>query len=106
MPLPDSVDGLDGRPEARNLVEMYAALADSTPAEVLLEYAGQGWGTFKPALADLAVARMAPISAEMARLMADPAEIDRILGRGAERAREVAAPILRRTYDIVGMLRS
>jgi tryptophanyl-tRNA synthetase len=105
-PLPDTVEGLDGRPEARNLVEMYAALADLTPAQVLEQYPSAGWGTFKPALADLAVERMAPISTEMARLMADPAEIDRILGQGAARAREIAAPILARTYDIVGMLRS
>ena len=104
-PLPETVAGLDGRPEARNLVEMYAALADITPAQVLKRYPGAGWGVFKPALADLAVARLGPISAEMARLMADPAEIDRTLATGAARARALAAPILARTYDIVGMLR-
>ncbi|MCC7321695.1 MAG: tryptophan--tRNA ligase [Rubellimicrobium sp.] len=105
-PLPDTVEGLAGRPEARNLVDIYAALADITPAEVLARYPGAGWGTFKPALADLAVEKLAPISGEMARLMADPAEIDRILARGAERAREIAAPILARTYEIVGLIRS
>jgi tryptophanyl-tRNA synthetase len=105
-PLPETVEGLEGRPEARNLVEIYAALSDTGPEAVLAEFAGAGWGTFKPALADLAVARLAPISGEMARLMADPAEIDRILARGAERAREIAGPILARTYEIVGLLRS
>jgi tryptophanyl-tRNA synthetase len=61
-------------------------------------------GHFKAELADLAVAKLAPISTEMARLMDQPDEIDRILTRGAERAREITAPILRRTYDIVGMV--
>ncbi|MHC0052412.1 tryptophan--tRNA ligase [Actibacterium sp. D379-3] len=105
-PLPDSIEGLEGRPEARNLVNIYAALADTTPAAVIADHAGQQFGTFKPSLADLAVAKLAPISGEMARLMQDPTEIDRILGRGAERAQEIAAPILERTYDIVGMVRS
>jgi tryptophanyl-tRNA synthetase len=104
-PLPESLEDLDTRPEARNLVDIFAALSDSTPEAVLAEHAGAGWGRFKPMLADLAVARLAPISAEMARLMADPAEIDRILARGAMRAREIAVPILARTYDIVGLVR-
>ncbi|MCL4130098.1 UNVERIFIED_CONTAM: hypothetical protein GTU68_065916 [Idotea baltica] len=103
-PLPDTVEGLADRPEARNLVNIYAALADMTAEQVIAEYAGQQFGRFKPALADLAVDRMAPISTEMARLMADPAEIDRILTRGATRAREITAPILRKTYDIIGMV--
>ena len=105
-PLPETLDGLKDRPEARNLVDIYAALTDTTPEAVIAEYAGAQWGTFKPMLADLAVAKLAPISGEMARLMADPAEIDRILGVGAEKARAIAAPILARTYEIVGMLRS
>ena len=92
--------------EAKNLVNIYAALAGHTPAQVIADYAGAQFGTFKPALADLAVEKLAPISTEMERLMNDPAEIDRILGRGAERAREIAAPILKQTYDIVGLLRS
>jgi tryptophanyl-tRNA synthetase len=75
-------------------------------AEVLAEVGGQQFSAFKPMLADLAVAKLSPISARMAELMADPAEIDRILARGAERARAVAAPILGRAYDIVGMIRS
>jgi tryptophanyl-tRNA synthetase len=105
-PLPETLEELDGRPEARNLVGIYAALADMTPEAVIAEHAGAGWGTFKPRLADLAVERLSPISTEMARLMADPAEIDRILGHGADKARAIAEPILRQTYDIVGLLRS
>ncbi len=102
-PLPDNLSDLDNRPEARNLVDIYAALSDITPDAVIAQYAGAGWGVFKPALADLAVDRLAPISAEMARLMADPAEIDRILAQGADKARVLAAPVLQRTYEIVGM---
>jgi tryptophanyl-tRNA synthetase len=105
-PLPETLEGLKDRPEARNLVDIYAALSDATPEAVITEYAGAGWGRFKPALADLAVEKLAPISDEMARMMADPAEIDRILGQGAEKARAIADPILRQTYDIVGLLRS
>lgn len=103
--LPETAEGLDGRPEARNLVNIYAALNDSTVDAVISEFAGQQFGTFKPKLADLAVAKLAPISAEMSRLMQDQGEIDRILARGAERGRELAAPILQKTYDIVGMVR-
>ncbi len=105
-PLPEALDGLKERPEAKNLVNIYAALADMTAEAVIAEFGGKGFGTFKPALADLAVARLAPIAEEMKRLMADPAEIDRILGDGAERADAIAAPILKRTFDIVGMIRS
>jgi tryptophanyl-tRNA synthetase len=105
-PLPDAADALDHRPDARNLVNIYAALADVTPQAVLDQHRGAQFGHFKVALADLAVDRMAPIASEMARLMDDPAEIDRILARGAERAREITVPILERTYDIVGMIRS
>ncbi len=104
--LPSDVAGLAGRPEAKNLVDIYAGLADMTPEQVIADYPGAGWGTFKPALADLAVAKLAPISDEMKRLMDDPAEIDRKLARGAERAREIATPVLKQTYDIVGLLQS
>jgi tryptophanyl-tRNA synthetase len=104
--LPAEIEGLKDRPEARNLVNIYAALADMTPAQVLGEYGGKGFGTFKPALADLAVAKLSPISTEMARLMADPAEIDAILGQGADKADAIARPILAQTYDIMGMVRS
>ncbi|SMX38980.1 tryptophan--tRNA ligase [Maliponia aquimaris] len=104
-PLPETVEGLEGRPEARNLVNIYAALADLTVEQVIAEHAGQPFGSFKPSLADLAVAKLAPISTEMKRLTQEPHEIDRILRRGSERAREIAAPILARTYEIVGMVR-
>jgi tryptophanyl-tRNA synthetase len=105
-PLPDAVAGLEGRPDARNLVNIYAALAETTQQAVLDEHAGALFGHFKMALADLAVSKLAPIAGEMQRLMADPAEIDRILGDGARRARALSAPILDQTYDIIGMLRS
>lgn len=105
-PLPDTVEGLKDRPEARNLVNIYAALAGQSPAEVVTAYAGAQFGTFKPALADLAVAKLSPITSEMNRLMQDPAEIDRILGQGAARAEAIARPILEEVYDIVGMIRS
>ena len=105
-PLPETLEGLKDRPEARNLVDIYAGLSNQTPETVIADYAGAGWGRFKPALADLAVAKLAPISGEMARLMNDPTEIDRVLAGGAERAEAIALPILHKTYDLVGMLRS
>lgn len=104
-PLPDSVDGLKDRPEAKNLVEIYAGLADMSAEQVISEYAGAQWGRFKPALADLAAAKLSPISARMSELMDDPTEIDRILAKGSEKARAVAEPILQKTYDIVGFVR-
>ncbi|WP_227271074.1 tryptophan--tRNA ligase [Roseobacter weihaiensis] len=103
--LPSEAAGLADRPEARNLVNIYAALSDQPVDAVLAEIGGQQFGTFKPQLADLAVAKLSPISQEMARLMNDPSEIDRILGRGAEQAREITAPILEKTYEIIGMVR-
>jgi tryptophanyl-tRNA synthetase len=105
-PLPDNPEGLRDRPEAKNLVNIYSALSGQSVAEVVTEFAGAQFGAFKPKLADLAVAKLSPITTEMNRLMADPAEIDRILGDGAERAEAIARPILNRTKDIVGMIRS
>lgn len=105
-PLPETLEGLDGRPEARNLVNIYAALANVTPEAVVAEFAGAQFGAFKPKLADLAVEQLSPLSTEMSRLMADPAEIDRLLGQGADRAAAIAEPILTETYNIVGLLRS
>ncbi len=105
-PLPDTLDGLKNRPEAKNLVNIYAALAGETPEAVVARFAGAQFGSFKPALADLAVARLAPISTEMTRLMRDPAEIDRILGQGAERAEALARPVMDQVYAILGMIRS
>ncbi len=103
-PLPSSAEGLADRPEARNLVNIYASLSEKTVDQVMAEVAGQQFGQFKPMLADLAVEKLAPISTEMARLMEDQAEIDKILARGAERAREITAPILAKAYEIVGMV--
>jgi len=102
--LPSEAAGLEGRGEARNLVNIYAALNEQSVEQVLAEVGGQQFGTFKPLLADLAVAKLAPISTEMARLMAEPDEIDRVLARGAAQAREITAPILKQTYEIVGMV--
>ncbi|WP_298296290.1 tryptophan--tRNA ligase [uncultured Litoreibacter sp.] len=102
--LPSEADGLKDRAEARNLVNIYAALDDSTVDQVLTDVGGKQFSEFKPMLADLAVAKLSPISGEMARLMGEQAEIDKILARGAERAREVAAPVLKKTYEIVGMV--
>ncbi len=105
-PLPETIEGLKDRPDAKNLVNIYAALAGITVQDVVTQYAGAQFGTFKPALADLAVAKLSPITTEMNRLMKDPAEIDRILGAGAERAEAIARPIVDQVYDIVGMIRS
>lgn len=100
--LPSEVDGLEGRPEASNLVGIYAALTGQTKSDVLAEYGGQGFGVFKPALADVAVQYLAPISDEYRRLVGDTTEIDRILTAGAEKARAVAEPVVREAKQIVG----
>jgi tryptophanyl-tRNA synthetase len=104
-PLPETTEGLQGRAEAANLVGVYAALAGISDAEVLQRFGGQGFGAFKPALADLAVETLGPVGAEMRRLMADPAEIDRVLAAGAERAAAVADPIVAETKRLVGFWR-
>lgn len=104
-PLPGSVEGLEGRPEARNLVGVYAALAGVSDEEVLAQYGGQGFGVFKPALADLAVEKLAPIGEAMRRYEGDKAELDTILRRGAERARAIAGPIMADVRDAVGFWR-
>lgn len=105
-PLPDHIDGLAERPEARNLVGIYAALSETTVDAVIAEFAGSNFGTFKPKLADLAVAKMAPIAARMKQISADTAYIDKVLGDGADRAAAIANPILNATYEKVGLLRS
>ncbi|WP_304615295.1 tryptophan--tRNA ligase [Paracoccus sp. (in: a-proteobacteria)] len=105
-PLPGQMDGLKDRPEARNLVNIYAALADETPDQVLARFEGQGFGAFKPALAEVAVEALSPITRRMTEYMADPAQIDRILTQGADRAEAIARPILDRTKDIMGLLRT
>ncbi|HWA89037.1 MAG TPA: tryptophan--tRNA ligase [Rhizomicrobium sp.] len=103
-PLPEDKKGFEGRPEAENLVNIYAALDDSTPDLVLKAYGGKQFSEFKNALAELTVAKIAPIAAEMRRLMADPAEIERVLKDGAAKARAVAAPIVAETKKVVGFV--
>ncbi len=104
--LPDNLEDLKDRPEARNLVNIRAALTGQTPEQVIAEVAGQQFGTFKPDLVEIAVSHLSPITDEMNRLMSDVTEIDRILGDGANRAAEIAEPILAGAYDIAGMIRS
>jgi len=104
-PLPREEAGLKARPEADNLVGIFAALANKSKAEVLQDFGGAQFSKFKAALAELAVARVGPVNAEMSRLMADPQEIDRVLADGVARARVLAAPVMRQVKDIVGFLR-
>jgi len=103
-PLPDSEKGLEGRPEAENLINIFAALSDRPRSDVIGEYAGKQFSEFKTALADLAVAKLTPIAGEMRRLLADSTEIDRILKDGAERVSAIAEPVIRETKKLVGFL--
>ena len=103
-PLPSEAKGLEGRAEAENLINIYAALADEETETVIRRFGGQQFSQFKSELAELAVARLTPINAEMRRLMADPAEIDRVLADGAEKARALAAPIMAEVKRVVGFL--
>ncbi len=105
-PIADSMEGLAGRPEAKNLVSIYASLADEPAEAVLGRFAGQGFGAFKPALAELLVETLRPIKTRLDELRADPAELDAILTRGAERAAELAQPTLDAAYRAVGLRRS
>ncbi|WP_029004186.1 tryptophan--tRNA ligase [Azorhizobium doebereinerae] len=104
-PLPSEEEGLKARPEADNLVGIYAALSDTTKQAVLGEYGGGQFSTFKMALVDLAVAKLGPIGGEMKRLMDDVAAIDAILSDGADRARVIADQTIRDVKDVVGMVR-
>lgn len=104
-PLPSEKEGLVGRPEASNLVGIYAALSKTSVEDVLAQFGGQGFGAFKPALAELAVSELAPMAAEMRRYVADPAEIKRILRDGSGRAREIAEKTMTEVRDIVGFVR-
>jgi tryptophanyl-tRNA synthetase len=104
-PLPSEPEGLVGRPEARNLVGIYAALVGTGHAGVLAEHGGKGFGQFKQALADLLVDKLAPIAAEATRLLADPAGLDAILRQGKERAEAIADPIVTEAERLVGFLR-
>ncbi len=104
-PLPSEIEGLQDRPEARNLVNIYAALGEVTPLEVLNQFGGQGFGAFKPALAELCVHKLAPITKGICQYMNDKSELDRILADGAVRANAIAEPIIKEVYDIVGIVR-
>lgn len=102
--LPSEEAGLTGRPEADNLVGIFAALDNRSKAEVLAQFGGGQFSTFKNALAELAVAKLSPIATDMRRMLADPAEIDRILCKGADRARAIAEVTMREVRDIVGFV--
>jgi tryptophanyl-tRNA synthetase len=104
-PLPSETKGLETRPEADNLVGIYAALSDTTHNDVLRQFGGAQFSTFKTALTDLLVAKLAPIGSEMKRLTADPAYIDSILVDGADRARVIASQTMNAVKDIVGFVR-
>jgi tryptophanyl-tRNA synthetase len=102
--LPDSPEGFAGRPEAANLLSMYAALADLAVEDVCIRYGGRQFSEFKQEFVDLAVATLAPVTAEVARLRRDPGHIDDVLRTGAARARQMAEPILEQVYAAVGFL--
>jgi len=104
-PLPSEEAGLEGRPEALNLVTIYAALADSSVSQVLARYGGQGFGAFKPALGELLVETLRPITARFTELLDDREALDAILARGAAKARQIAGPTLEATYQALGLLR-
>lgn len=104
-PLPETPAGLEGRPEARNLVGIYAALTDADPADVLREHGGKGFGAFKEALAERLIAHLAPIAAETRRWLADPHAIDAVLRDGAARAAAIANPIVDEAERLVGLLK-
>ena len=103
--LPSEVKGLEGRNEAANLVGIYAVLAGKSEADVLAEFGGRGFGAFKPALADLAVAKLGPVADTMRRLMNDPAEVDAILRDGGERANAIAQPVMEEVRRVIGFWR-
>jgi tryptophanyl-tRNA synthetase len=104
-PLPETAAGLEGRPEARNLVGIYAAMAGVSVADVLIQFAGLGFGAFKPALGELLVEKLAPINARFVELRGDTAALDAILRDGATRARALAVPTLEAAYAALGLVR-
>ncbi|WP_379554025.1 tryptophan--tRNA ligase [Qipengyuania sp. DGS5-3] len=103
--LPSETAGLAGRPEALNLVTIYAALKDCSVDDVLADFGGQGFGAFKPALAELMVETLKPITERFSQLMEDREALDAILARGGAKGRELAAPTLAATYDALGLIR-
>ncbi len=105
LPMPETMEEAEKRPDADNLLGIFAALADREKADVVREFAGQQFSAFKAALTEVAVDKLGPVGAEMQRLMKDPAHVDAILRDGAERARAIADPILADVYRTVGFLR-
>ena len=103
-PLPENKNNLDGRPEAENLISIFASLQNSSFEKVISEYAGKDFATFKKDLADLSVSKLEPITTEMNRLMNDISYIDSILNTGKEKAISVAEPVLQKTKQIIGFL--
>ena len=101
--LPEAPEGLEDRPEAKNLVGIYAALSGQSVTEVLAEFGGKGFGAFKPALAEVVVDEMSPVSERLRALLKDPAEIDSALRIGVEKARAVAEPVVKDVKKIVGL---
>jgi tryptophanyl-tRNA synthetase len=104
-PLPETAGGLEGRPEARNLVGIYATMAGTDVASVLAQFGGQGFGQFKPALGDLLVEKLAPMAARYRELREDQGALDAILRKGAEKARALATPTLDAAYQALGLVR-
>jgi len=104
-PLPESAEGLKGRPEVENLVGIYSAASSRPVDDVLKEFGGKGFGVFKPALAELLAAQLGPIASEMRRLNADPGTLDAILKDGAEKACTIAEPIMAEVREVVGFWR-
>lgn len=102
-PLPDTVEGLKGRPEAENLVGIYAALANCSSEDVINQFGGQGFGAFKPALAEVVVDSLSPVTKSFNEWLADPAAIDAVLAAGAEKASAIAQPVMEEVRDIIGL---
>lgn len=105
LPLPSTMEELSERFEAKNLINIYAAIADISPQEVLDQFEGQGFGQFKPQMADLLVAHFEPIRTEMEKLLEHSDHIDQILSHGSQRAKAITEPIMKEVYDIVGFYR-
>jgi tryptophanyl-tRNA synthetase len=101
-PLPSEPDGLEGRPEAENLLTIFSAVSERAPTDILAEYGGGQFSGFKNALADLLVARLSPMTGEMKRLMDDPGHVDAVLKDGADRARAIARPVMDEVKRVVG----
>ncbi|MFP6771211.1 MAG: tryptophan--tRNA ligase [Alphaproteobacteria bacterium] len=104
LPLPTSTEEFEGRPEAANLINIYASLADVTADDVLKDFGGRQFSDFKKALTELAVEKMGPVGQEMQRLTANPGHVDAVLKDGAERAAAIAQPVLQEVYETVGFL--